>query len=201
MPWRLSSPYPLKQKNFSFASLKGEDAHLMTTLTNAKSLEGQPLFDAWLLLMERFIRMDHGVDFEEEIYVPKVMDRNGDELKLNERKREWMEPDKDTTGWKMVQRPDAWMISEDAFKDYVEEVELDLPEEDQDEDWSVPFTPYSLAFKFELTERKEGCELLGNNSVPDELRYLEQLSFHQNSTEDCSFKQHSVEEKYTSLAL
>jgi hypothetical protein len=174
-PGEMRLGYPLKhcytQNNFTFSSMKGEDAHLLTTLTNAKSLQGQPLFDVWLILLERFIQMDHGVDFEEEIYVLKVIDRNGDEMKLNERKRNWMRPDKDTTGWKMVQRPDGWMISEDAFQNYIEANELNLPEEDQDEDWSVPFTPYSLAFKFELTERKEGCELLGNNSVPDELRY------------------------------
>jgi hypothetical protein len=173
-PGEMRLGYPLKhfytENNFSFSSMKGEDAHLLTTLTNAKDSHGQPLFDIWLLLMERFIKDDDW--YKEEIYVLKVIDRNGDELKLNKCDKKWMKPD--ATGWKTLQRPDGWMVSEDAFEEYIDEIELDLPEdlpeEDRDEDW-IPFSPYALAFKFEMTERKAGYEYIGNESLPAELRY------------------------------
>jgi hypothetical protein len=172
-PGEMRLGYPLKHfytpNNFSFASMKREDAHLLTTLTNAKSLQGQPLFDVWLMLMERLVATDD--DFNEEVYVLKVLDRNGDELKLNERQREWSRLDKDVTGWKMYQRPDGWMLSESFFEAYVDEIESQLPDEDQDYQWSVPFTPYSLAFNFDMTEMKDGCQYTGNDSFPTEKRY------------------------------
>jgi hypothetical protein len=171
-PGEMRLGYPLKHfytpNSFSFASMKREDAHVLTTLTNAKSLQGQPLFDVWLMLMERLVATDD--DFNEEVYVLKVFDRNGDELKLNERKQEWP-LDKDVTGWKMFQRLDGWMLGEGFFEAYVDEIKSQLPYEDQDYQWGVPFTPYSLAFNFDMTEMKDGCEYTGNESFPDEKRY------------------------------
>jgi hypothetical protein len=186
--------YPLahsySQKNFSFTSMKGDDAHVLTTLANAKCPRERPIFDVWLVLMERYISRDaldaetyhRGRDSYEEIRVLKVLDREGAEMKVKV---------EDEPYWKMILRPDSWMVSEADFDEYLtengikvfnageyeedeyseeNEMESDAGEYEENND-GVSFNLRSLAFAFEPTEHVAGVAFIGNNGVPEELWY------------------------------
>jgi 2OG-Fe(II) oxygenase superfamily len=162
--------YPLKhfytQKSFSFSSMKREDAHVLTTLTNANCPRERPIFDVWLVLMERHVSRDAdgGDDAEEEISVLKLLDSGGAEIKVEH---------KDEPYWKMIRRQDGWMVCEADFEDYLEENEIKESEEDEYENNCdfVRFNLHSLAFKFGATQHIEGAEFIGNEGVAEEFWY------------------------------
>jgi 2OG-Fe(II) oxygenase superfamily len=162
--------YPLKhfytQKNFSFSSMKREDAHVLTTLTNARCPRGRPLFDVWLILMERYISRDveDSSDFGEDIRILQLLDRGGMEMKVERGDKPY---------WKMIRRPDGWMVCEADFDDYLEENEIkefDAGEDDENGDY-VPFGLRSMAFQFEATKSVAGAYFVGNEGVPEEFWY------------------------------
>jgi hypothetical protein len=168
--------YPLKhaysQKNFSFTSMKGEDAHVLTTLANAKCPRERPIFDLWLILMERYICQDaldtetyyKGRDTYEEISVLQLLDREDAEIKVE---------DEDEPYWKMIRRPDGWMVSEADFDEYLEENEIKESDagEYEEDDYGVALNLRTLAFEFEPTEHVAGVAFIGNEGVPEELWY------------------------------
>jgi hypothetical protein len=158
--------YPLKHfytpKNFSFNSMKGQDAHLLTALTTAKSPQGQPIFDVWLVLMERLIIRDDSF-YEDQIHAVKLLDKHGKDMKVTTYDSRWI----------MIQRPDGWMVTKYSFDEYIKEEKLEKLDKDdmQDEYNWVRRSLYSRAFKFDVTEETQRIEFIGNEGVPQELWY------------------------------
>jgi hypothetical protein len=160
------------KQNFSFTSMKGEEAHVLTTLTSAKCPRGRPIFEVWLVLMERhFTYFSYDIDGKEytseDIRVLKLLNKNGKKIRL---------VDEETCYWKMFQRPDGWMVNEVDFDDYAEQNDLenwyvDTDDETEDEHYA-PNSLRSVVFrKFGPTKHTEGALFTGNEGVPDEYWY------------------------------
>jgi hypothetical protein len=162
--------YPLKhfytKKNFNFTFMKGEDAHVLTTLTSAKCPRERPIFDVWLILMERHYSRDltYDVNSSDEIRVLKLLNKKGKQMKLM---------NEDHCYWKMIQRPDGWMVNEVDFDDYTEQNDLENQNDDEMEDaYGAPVSLHSLAFeKFGPTKHTDGVYYTGNEGVPEEFWY------------------------------